>query len=664
MSRFVAGGLLMAALAVPAVRAQTAEAAKRAPGVLVRLYQIGGDMQSLPEIMPGELPNEVRILPTVDIKEGEFGLSDRFVTQVDAFIRIDQADNYTFRLTSDDGSRMWIDDRMVIDHDGLHGAEPKGAGTYLSAGERQLRIRHFDNTGGELLKLEWRAPGDSEFRPIPPEILTHDAGLTRTTAPGNKRLIPALRRGLPGDGRPVAGFHPAETRFRMRSVTRTEERADWIVSGRVRTGHGASARTSKPLVGWIFPERVGPINQTINEITSEPYEGHLLFVAGSEVFRLALDETDGVLQGCAVRFSNLGPEAVRTEPRDAVFEILGIRGRTNGLEIEFTQPLDARVGWEAEGYQVEQWPFQAETEKLPKRDGAVYPVKSASVSEDRRRVFLEIDGLKAGHVVYVRVLPPCISESGEKLWATEAWYTLNTIPQKQSGQVRARPAQPQQNVLSAQEQAQGWRLLFDGRTTQGWRGFGKESMPVGPDNRPGWEVIDGCLVRTGPGGDIITVDQFGSFELSLEWRVCAGGNSGIFYRVAEQPDFQWVWQTGPEMQVLDNSEHRDGQKSLTSAGANYALYAPEKDATRAVGLFNEARIVVRGQRVEHWLNGEKLLEYELGGEDWKQRVASSKFAQMPAYGTMARGHIALQDHGDRVWYRNIKIRELKPGADE
>jgi hypothetical protein len=205
------------------------------------------------------------------------------------------------------------------------------------------------------------------------------------------------------------------------------------------------------------------------------------------------------------------------------------------------------------------------------------------------------------------------------------------------------------NTLSAEERAAGWRLLFDGRTTNGWRGFRQDGMP------DGWQVVDGALTRVAAAGDIITTEQFASFELALEWRVAPGGNSGIFFHVTEDADY--VWQTGPEMQVLDDAGHRDGLLPETSAGSNYALHAPAHDVVRPAGEWNAVRLVVRGDHVEHWLNGALIVAYELGSEDWERRVAASKFADMPAYGRARRGHIALQDHGDRVEFRSIKVRE-------
>lgn len=208
------------------------------------------------------------------------------------------------------------------------------------------------------------------------------------------------------------------------------------------------------------------------------------------------------------------------------------------------------------------------------------------------------------------------------------------------------------NTLTEQEGADGWELLFDGESLDKWRGYRMEDVP------DGWAVEDGCIVRVGSDGDIITREQFDDFELSLEWKISEGGNSGIFFNVSE--DYGHVYESAPEFQVLDNGTHNDGKNTLTSAGSNYGLIAPPEDFTRPVGEFNRAVIRVRGGHVEHHLNGHKLLEYELGGEAWRALVAASKFKDMPGYGKSPMGHIALQDHGDRVYYRNIKIRRLDP----
>lgn len=209
---------------------------------------------------------------------------------------------------------------------------------------------------------------------------------------------------------------------------------------------------------------------------------------------------------------------------------------------------------------------------------------------------------------------------------------------------------PPPNTLSTAERAAGWRLLFDGRTTAGWRGYKKASLPSG------WRVVGGALTRTGGGGDIITTQQFRNFELTLEWNIAPGGNSGIFYRASEDEDgIHW---TAPEMQVLDDARHPDGKSRLTAAGANYGLHPAPAGIVKPAGQWNQVRLIVNGRHVEHWLNGVRVLQYELWSPDWEMRVHGSKFAPHPRYGRNAQGYIGLQDHGDRVAYRSIKIRVL------
>lgn len=207
------------------------------------------------------------------------------------------------------------------------------------------------------------------------------------------------------------------------------------------------------------------------------------------------------------------------------------------------------------------------------------------------------------------------------------------------------------NELSAAEQKAGWRLLFDGKSTEGWRNYRKESVG------PGWQVVDGMLTRSGDNaGDIITKDKYRNFDLALEWRVAEGGNSGILYRATEDNDY--IWQSAPEMQILDDASHADGKSTLTSAGSNFALHPAPRGVVHKAGQWNAARIRIENNRVTHWLNGIKLLDYELNSAEWNARVAASKFKSMPNYGKAREGYIGLQDHGDKVEFRNIRIKVL------
>lgn len=206
------------------------------------------------------------------------------------------------------------------------------------------------------------------------------------------------------------------------------------------------------------------------------------------------------------------------------------------------------------------------------------------------------------------------------------------------------------NTLTSAEREAGWQLLFDGTALDAWRGFRHDSVPAG------WVAEEGAIMLTQRAGDLITKAQFKDFELRLQWQISSGGNSGIFYRVTE--DHGAVYETGPEMQVLHNLMHPDGQNPLTSAGSNYGLYAPSVDVTRPIGEWNDVILRVQGNKVQHWLNETLIVEYELLSPEWEALVAGSKFAQWPDYGRAPEGHIALQDHSDPVRYRNIKVLRL------
>jgi len=200
--------------------------------------------------------------------------------------------------------------------------------------------------------------------------------------------------------------------------------------------------------------------------------------------------------------------------------------------------------------------------------------------------------------------------------------------------------------------AKGWTVLFDGSSLDAWRGYGRPDQPA----PQGWGIEGDALTLTPGAGDLITREKFENFELVFGWKISKGGNSGVMWRVKETN--QASYYTGPEYQVLDNRGTSTEATSLHGAGALYGLYAPKVDAARAAGEWNEGRILLRNGRVEHWLNGKKVVEADLQGEDWKKRLAASKFGNWSGFGRHAKGHIALQDHGNKVWYRNIKIRSL------
>lgn len=243
----------------------------------------------------------------------------------------------------------------------------------------------------------------------------------------------------------------------------------------------------------------------------------------------------------------------------------------------------------------------------------------------------------------------------------------------------SRPAVPGEaagappNTLTEAERAAGWQLLFDGQTLAGWRGLGRDGVPEAH-----WRVEDGQIRKVASGdvptaadgqplegGDLMTVEAFDDFELSFEWKVSTGGNSGVKYNVSEalstaHPPVNAA--LGFEYQVLDDEAHPDALNGPTrTAGALYDLLPPSPSKPlRPPGQYNHGRIVFRGGHGEHWLNGERVVAYDLGSAAFAERLAASKYRDLEGFAERRTGHIVLQDHGDDVWFRNIKIRRLPP----
>lgn len=218
------------------------------------------------------------------------------------------------------------------------------------------------------------------------------------------------------------------------------------------------------------------------------------------------------------------------------------------------------------------------------------------------------------------------------------------------------------NSLSPKEQEEGWELLFDGFSTKGWHKYG--GAPIGS----AWKVAEGCLYldpsvkedwQIKGGGDIVTDKKFSNFHLKLEWKVAKNGNSGImFYIHEDSANYRWPWMTAPEMQVLDNEGHPDGKIIKHRAGDLYDLISCSQESVRPFEQWNSVEISSFQGQLEMWLNGVKVVSVKLWGEEWKKLIASSKFASMKGFGVYQEGNIGLQDHGDKVWFRNIKIRPL------
>jgi len=217
---------------------------------------------------------------------------------------------------------------------------------------------------------------------------------------------------------------------------------------------------------------------------------------------------------------------------------------------------------------------------------------------------------------------------------------------------------PKNNVLTEAEKAEGWKLLFDGKTLDGWRDYNGDSLTAP------WIVEDGCIRAKGSGSDasgyIVTDTVYENFELVWDWKIAEGGNSGMLYHVVENPKFKVPYVTGPEYQLIDDFGFPEPLEDWQKTAADYAMHVPDTSKTiiKPAGEWNTSKIVFDNGHVEHWLNGEKVVEFEAWTDDWFEKKNSGKWKDAPEYGLAHKGVICLQDHGSAAWFRNIKIKEL------
>ncbi len=245
-----------------------------------------------------------------------------------------------------------------------------------------------------------------------------------------------------------------------------------------------------------------------------------------------------------------------------------------------------------------------------------------------------------GIMMYVFVALPPVSKSHAVMQASKSSTITDTL----------------NNLLTAEEKSKGWKLLFDGFSTRGWRAY--QHKPSGS-----WSVKEGVLhcISSQAGtnilrADLITDQQYENFELALDWKISPAGNSGILYMVSEK--FSGAHLSGPEYQLIDDIGFPQKLEDWQKTGANYAMNPAPEAAPKAVGDWNTTRIIVKKGHVEHWLNGKRIVAYKLWSDKWKQEKVSGKWKDAPGYGLSKKGHIALQDHGSEAWFRNIKIRTL------
>lgn len=849
-------------------------------GIAVYFHFFSGD-QPNPVTLRQEQPIRASIVPQVHVRSSrDFGdVTERFALLLKGNLRIPKTASYSFRLVSDDGSRLYIDGKVAIDHWGFHGPDPKDGEVYLEAGDHPIEIEFFQSGGRGLLSLQWFNTEKGKFELVPEEMLFVSPNDYLET----KKYIPEgeLAKNIPGDGQWLAGVHPAFDLFQARpesfkprvggidflsedemlvctwdslgpvylvenyrsedpeaikvtliasglaeplglkvvdgeiyvlqkqELTRlidhdgdriideyetvsdnwkvsanfhefafglvykdgffygalatailpggasaqpqipdrgkivkisredgsveflahglrtpngigigvdgeifvADNQGDWLPASKinhVKKGAFYGSRSVDPEgtkdlemtypVVWLPQDEIGNSPSTPLYLDKGPYAGQMIHceVTHGGVKRVFVEQVNGNYQGAVFRFSQgleAGINRMQWAPdgslvvggigvsgnwgqtgklnyglqrlvynEQSVFEMLRVSARSDGFEIEFTEPIREGQQLSARDFLIQQFYFLPTPQYGgPKMNLETLEPTSFYLSDDRKKVFLELDGLKEKHVVYFRIIRPFSSDMDHELWTTEAWYTLNALPENKPGFTSEYSIS--HNTLSKTEKEAGWKLLFDGRSTEGLRNY--RSQTIGRK----WTVQDGTLHFNGKGneagwqasdgGDIIITDrEYQDFELNMDWKIAQGGNSGVIYNIIENDELEYVWNSGLEMQILDNLRHPDGQIEKHRAGDLYDLIESKFVTVNPAGEWNRVRLVVKDGHVQQWLNGYKVVEFDLWTPEWKAMVAGSKLAEMPAFGTAKKGHIALQDHGDKVWFRNIKIREL------
>ncbi|RAV98138.1 family 16 glycoside hydrolase [Pseudochryseolinea flava] len=858
------------------------DANKEYPGLATSIYTLESSGNDLYELPKQRDPIYTMVAPVLHFNQESFKNAPRsrenMLLHAKGFITVEKDDNFVFRLVSDDGSRMWLDNKMLIDNDGFHSAQPKEAEITLKKGKHPVEVIYYQGAGDLMLSLQWATHDKGAFTVIEENNFVH-------TKSHFKRSIPyvsmdKLVKNVPGDKRDEAGLHPSfkleQARpstfepkvggmdflsdsslivctwdstgpvYKLEGVTRhdpekikvtriasglaeplgvkvvndtlyvlqkqeltrlldtdrdgiideyqtvcdgwkvsanfhefafglaykdgyfyaalatainpggastqpqipdrgkvikiskkdgsfefiasglrtpnginvdvagelfvTDNQGDWVPSSKLLhiipgawygsrsvDPEGTATLKEKLPVVWLPQDDIGNSPSQPVPINVGPYKGQMLHgeVTHGGFKRVFMEKVNGDYQGVVFRFtqgleggvnravwgsdgalyagmignpgnwSHAGGKWFGLQKMiwtgNPTFEMLAVRAKTNGMEIEMTEPIADGDGNAIEDYEVKQWYYKPTADYGgPKLDERKLAVKSVNVSADRKKVFLAIDGMQPNHIVYIRLKGVFKSKANLSLWATEAWYTLNQIPQHTPG-FTSPQVKIAANTLTEAEVKEGWKLLFDGKTTAGWRSYKREKTGSA------WVVRDGALTLNKPfnapnnleGGDIITVDEYENYELALEWKIEKCGNSGIIFNVVEANEYNAVWQTGPEMQILDNLCHPDARIEKHRAGDLYDLIESNFVAVNPVGEWNRIRLIANRGKYEFWLNGHRVVSFEMNTQAWNDLVSKSKFKDMPGFGKSRKGHIALQDHGNQVWFRNVKIKVIK-----
>ncbi|NNL90981.1 MAG: DUF1080 domain-containing protein [Saprospiraceae bacterium] len=467
----------------------------------------------------------------------------------------------------------------------------------------------------------------------------------------------------------------------------------WFGSRAVDFEGTKGLKEKKPVV-WLPQDEIGNSPSTPSYLNVGPYKNQMIHgeVTHGGIKRVFVEEVEGELQGCVFRFIQgleAGVNRIQWGPDGALyaggignpgnwqhnsklwyglqrleynekstFEMLSVNAKTNGIEITFTEPLKPGDGLDKYDYEVRQWYYLPTKEYGgPKLDDRALDVRSVNVSDDRTKVFLELEGMKDNHVIYLRLKNHFVSENEHSLWTTESWYTMNQIPKNKPGFKTRNLNSVKANTLSDYEKENGWELLFDGKSLNSFHSYNSDVV------NKFWK-IEGDAIKFDPqkkgnGSDLVTNDTYEDFEFQLEWKISNCGNSGIMFNVQERDSLCCPYLTGPEMQILDNTCHPDTRFVTHRAGDLYDMIETKYTTVNQAGEWNKIRIVSKEGKVSFWQNGYEVVKFEMHNAKWEEMIENSKFKDWPEFGKYKSGHIVLQDHDDVVWFRNVKIKNLK-----
>ncbi|NNK89489.1 MAG: DUF1080 domain-containing protein [Saprospiraceae bacterium] len=846
------------------------------PGAMTRIYNLNAGTDKLPLNMEKGKAVQAGILSGFDnISGGDFiGLEDNFGIVANGYINIEKEGDFEFRLWSDDGSKLYLHDQLVIDHDGLHGTSMKQASMKLSKGLHPFKIEYFQGRGGKMLSWNYKNAGDDKWTVVPKEIISHHKDDHNMI--GQLSLPMSVVTRIPGDRYPVDGVHPSFDLYQARpdeftpkvggmdflsdgrmvistwttkggvyildgvggkdpsqikvkriaaglaeplglcvvndriflnqkqeitelidlngdeiidefrticnawgvsanfheftfglihkegylyanlatgilpggagmpnqhpdrgstikvsiadgsyeimanglrtpngigfgfndGIYVADNQGDWLPSSKIvhiEKGdwfgsravdyEGTASKKEKLPVVWLPQDEIGNSPSTPLGLDYGPYKGQMIHgeVTHGGIKRVFVEEVEGQLQGCVFRFIQgleagvnriqYGPDGhlyvggignpgnwqhtgtswyglQRLEFNDKpAFEMLSVKAKSDGVEIEFTEALRQGDGWSPEDYQVKQWYYKPTAEYGgPKLDDKELSISGVSVSKDRKKVSLKIDGMKEGHVLYVRLMDHFVSENNNSLWSTESWYTMNKIPLNDPVSISNAASMLLDNALTEYEKSQGWELLFDGSTMDEFHTFNKDFITKK------WRVDNGTIhfdpTVEDDGGDLVTNEEYENFELQLEWKISNCGNSGIMWNVVEDEKYCCPYLTGPEMQILDNTCHPDTKFRTHRAGDLYDMIETKYVTVRPAGEWNKVRIISDNGDMQFWLNGYNVVSFKMHDDNWTEMITNSKFKDWEDFGLARKGKIVLQDHADKVWFRNLKIRKL------